>query len=135
MPPRRPNPAQPKTPIESKLPRNQAPTSPEEGGALSCPNCYCLNSAGAKTCLFCKKPLPITAQKETTSQPLSARQQEFLETRNYPPPIWAMSPEQGRAVSQMQQSQGSENSMVSGTRPVILSSDAGLYFRRIKHFN
>ena len=53
---------------------------------------------------------------------MSSQQREFSETRNFPAPTWAMSPDQGRAVGQMQQTQGG-GSGVSGTS----SSNAGLY--------
>lgn len=59
LPPRQSTPLQPKMPVESKT-----PASPDEGGALSCPNCYCLNSAGVKTCMFCLKPLPLKPPKD-----------------------------------------------------------------------
>ena len=134
LPPRKPNPPQHKTPVESKAPRDQRPASADEDGALSCPNCYCLNSAGAKTCLFCKKPLPAKPVKEPASPYISPQQQEFSETRNFPAPVWALSQDQGRGTSQMQQSQGSESS-VSGTRLVSSSSNAGQYFGRNDFFS
>lgn len=129
LPPRQSTPAQPKMPVESKTPRNLGPASPDEGGALSCPNCYCLNSAGVKTCVFCKKPLPLKPPKEPEIPFVSPQQREFAETRNFPAPVWALSPDQGRAVGQVQQSQGSGN-VVSGTKPTTSSSNAGLYFSR-----
>lgn len=126
LPPRRSTPVQPKLPVESKSPRNQGPASPDEGGALSCPNCFCLNSAGAKTCLFCNKPLPLKPPKEPEIPSMSPQQQEFTGPRNFP--VRALSPDQGTA-GQTQQSQGS-GSVVSGTRPTTSSSNAGVYFSR-----
>ena len=128
LPPRQSTPAQHKTPVESKSPViNQQPSSPDEDGALSCPNCYCLNSAGAKTCMFCKKPLPAKPVKEPARPFESPQQRNFSETRNFPAPVWALSQGQGGAVNQMEQSQGS-TSTVPGARPVGSSSDTGLYF-------
>ena len=126
MPPRQSTPVQPKMPVESKTPRNLGPASPDEGGALSCPNCYCLNSADVKTCMFCKKPLPLKPPKEHEIPLVSPQQREFAETRNFPAPVWPMSPEQDRSVGQVRQSQGSGNT-VSGTKPTTSSSNAGLY--------
>lgn len=130
LPPRQSTPpVQPKMPVESKTPRNLGPASPDEGGALSCPNCYCLNSAGIKTCMFCKKPLPSKPPKEPEIPYVSPQQREFAETRNFPAHFWAWSSDQGRAAGQMQQSQGSGNT-VSGTKPTTSPSNAGLSFSR-----
>ena len=79
--------------------------------------------------MFCKKPLPLKPPKEPEIPFVSPQQREFAETRNFPAPVWALSPDQGRAVGQVQQSQGSGN-VVSGTKPTTSSSNAGLYFSR-----
>ena len=123
LPPKQSRPSVPKVPVESKT-TSQASYSTEKSppSAVSCPDCYCLNSGDAKTCLFCNKPLPVKTQHEPSNQLVSTRQNEVLETRNFPAPVWALAADQQEAAIRMrQQSQGNVN--------VMASSGAGLYKR------
>lgn len=112
LPPKPSSTAKPKLPVESKGVRQEV-TFPEKGSALSCPNCFCLNSGDAKNCLFCKKPLPVKSHDQPATQ-----QSNNTEARNFPPPLWALSPEQRVTAQQMQSSQRNTN--------VVTSSGAGL---------
>ena len=126
LPPKSPSATRTKLPVESRV-TSHGPISPERGSALSCPSCFCLNSGDAKTCLFCKKPLPTKTNQESSNQAVPTRQTESVETRNFPPPLWALSSDQRGAGRQMQQSPGNVN--------ISTSTGAGLFKIHEFHFN
>ena len=101
----------PKVPVESRS-VIQEPSIRDNAAALSCPNCFCLNSGDHKICLFCKKPLPIKTQRESSNLSGPSGHGQNVETRNLPPPALQSS-------QQQMQMQGNASTMTS--------SGAGLY--------
>lgn len=102
LPPPKLKTAKPKMPVESRTPISTppSPTSPEEDGALSCPYCFCLNSAGNKTCLFCKKPLPAKSDSRPQNQSALPQSQEMVDVRNFPSPgLAAQDPARSAEIS------------------------------------
>lgn len=95
----------PKVPVESRS-VIQAPSIRDNAAALSCPNCFCLNSGDHKICLFCKKPLPIKTQRESSNLSGPSGHGQNVETRNLPPPALQSS-------QQQMQMQGNASTMTS----------------------
>lgn len=111
-------------PVESRTPISTPPTSSEEDRALSCPNCFFLNSGGIKTCSFCKKPLPAKSDTKPENQSASPQRQGSVDVRNFPSPgLAAQDP--ARSTDQFHESQASENAM-SATRANTFLTDEGV---------